>query len=218
MDLIKLRTEDPVRRHVDKDVDDEEMSPLEPPDALNPPGAGQSVAYEQMHPYLQEFRDEHKLCIAELEAVETALTQVQQHGPNQEAHQVFAHFFEFLETDLLPHNRREESGLFPLLARRLLESGEHSQGNEPTTGVDVLEADHMMFIQLSAAMFSLFGVSGYLNDQPSQRIVIEQGIQQGVALVEKLRLHIFREDEVIFSLAQNRISSEEFDRMPRKSK
>jgi hemerythrin-like domain-containing protein len=99
-----------------------------------------------------------------------------------------------------------------------LESGEHSQGNEPTTGVDVLEADHMMFIQLSAAMFSLFGVSGYLNDQPSQRIVIEQGIQQGVALVEKLRLHIFREDEVIFSLAQNRISSEEFDRMPRKSK
>lgn len=214
MEVIKLKVDgDPIQRNVEKGCEDEELSPMDPPEANAPPGEGLFVPFEEMHPALQHFRTEHELCLTELGKVELALERLQKEGPDDEANSALGRFFKFLETVLLPHSRQEERVLFPLLERRLIESGEHSGTNPPTTGVGVLETEHVQVIQLSAVMLNFFGVAGCLPDQKSQRIVLEAGIEQGKALVELLRTHISREDNIIFSLAHKLITTEEFDQM-----
>lgn len=214
MDVIKLKIkDDPIERDAEKGCEDEELSPMDPPEANAPPGEGLFVPFEEMHPALQHFRTEHELCVTELGKVELALERLQKKGPDEEANQALSRFFNFLEKVVLPHSRQEEKVLFPLLERRLIESGEHSDTNPPTTGVDVLEADHLHVAQLSAVMLNFFGVAGRLPDQQSQRIILEAGIEQGKALVDLLRTHITREDDVIFSLAHKLITTEEFDQM-----
>ncbi len=198
---------------VEKDCDDEGLSPMSPPDAYAPPGDDLHVPYEEMHPLLRELRDEHEEAIAELDTVEATLKRMQDDGPDADANRALGRFFAFMETVVFPHNRREERVLFPLAAQRLRESGEHSRGPAPTTGIDVLQAAHVLLIQLTAVMQDLFGIAGRLPDEDSQHVVIDAGIRRGLELVEVLRLHIFREDAVVFSLAHKLISTEEFDRL-----
>ncbi len=205
--------DDRIVRSVEKGDHDEGLSPMDPPDAYAPPGAGQSVPYEDMHPVLRRYRDEHATYLRELETFEGVLTTLQAHRPDHAANKALGHFFRFVETEVLPHNRREEKELFPLLAQRLLESGEHSQGPKPTTGVDILETDHLSLLQQSAVVLNFLHLVDRLPDQRSQRVVIDAAIQQGRALVTDLRLHIFREDDVMFSLAHRLITAEEFDRI-----
>jgi hemerythrin-like domain-containing protein len=216
MDLIKLE-KSAAKRQAEKGINDEGLSPMDPPEATAPPGQDLFVPYEQMHPYLQALRDEHKECVKELDRVEDALTQMQENGPGEEVGLIIEHFFHFVDDTLLPHNRREEKEFFPLLEQRLRESGEHSKGPENTTGVQVLESEHVDFIRLSSTMRACFGLAGHMPDPRSQRVVVEAGIQDGKAFVEQLRLHIFREDDVLFSLAHKLITSEEFDAMAAKA-
>ncbi len=188
-----------------------EASPFSPPDAYAPPGEGLSVPPEDLHPFLRAFHDEHRKFVAELDKVEQTLARVQERGPSRAADQALGAFFQCIETEVLPHNRREEEVFFPIMAQKLKEAGEHSRTDEATTGIDILRADHLHIVQLSAVMLNFFGIAGHLPDRASQRMVIEAGIRQGRALVEILRLHIFREDEVLFSLAHKLLTEEELD-------
>ena len=47
---------DIVKKNSSKGDHIEELSPMDPPSAYEPPGVGQSVPYEDMHPYLQRLR------------------------------------------------------------------------------------------------------------------------------------------------------------------
>ncbi len=186
---------------------------MDPPDAYAPPGEDQSVPYEQMHPILREYRDEHNAAIPQLDAFDEALVRMKEHGMDPEANVAIGRFFGFMAREILPHNRREERVLFPLLNERLLESGEHSQGRDKTTAIDVLEGDHVELVQMSAVVFNFFGLAARLVDAPSKKFVLDAAMQQAKELVDLLRLHIFREDEVVFALAHKLITAEEFDRM-----
>ncbi len=214
MTLIEIEDKrDRIRRKVEKGDHEEGLSPMDPPDAYAPPGEGQAVEYEDMHPLLQAFRDDHEQTVTELQAFEDALDNLRAHGPSSELHDALVKFFGFLEKVVLPHNRREEKVLFPLLGQRMIESGEHSKGPQPTTAVDILKADHLELLQLSAVMTNFFRIAPRLPDEASQHYVIDAAIRQGRTLVEQLRLHIFREDVVVFSLAQKLLNEEELDRM-----
>ncbi len=214
MTLVQIDDKrDRIRRNAEKGEIDEDLSPMDPPDAYAPPGEGQAVPYEEMHPFLQALRDEHEQCVEALQAFEDALDRLRQHGPSGEIHDELVKFFGILEKLVLPHNRREEKLLFPLLAQRFLESGEHSKGPQPTTAIDVLRGDHAEFLQISAVMTNFFRIAPRLPDEASQHYVIDAAIRQGRTLVEDLRLHIYREDVVVFSLAHKLLTSEELDQM-----
>ena len=213
-DLIKLRKkDDPIRRMVDKGDHDEGPSPMAPPDLYAPPGENQGVPYEDMHPFLQAFRDEHEAITEELSAFEGALAEILDSGPDREIEAVISSFFRTIDEKVIPHNRQEERELFPLLAKRLIENGEHSKGETPTTAIDVLTDDHLQLVQLSAVIFNFFAVASRLPDAKSRGIVFKAAVEQGQVLAELLRLHMFREDHVVFSLAHEYLSKEELDAM-----
>lgn len=212
MSLVKLHKKgDPIQRNVEKESMDDGMSPMSPPDAYSPPGADQAVPYEEMHAFLQAFRDEHASVREKVDAFEEALNKIQETGITREVNTAFQSFFRALDEEVFAHNRREEKELFPLLSKRLVENGEHSKGSAATTACDVLADDHVQLVQLAAISLNFFALASRLPDEQSRLLTFDAAIEQAKSLVELLRLHMFREDNVVFSLAHKYITAEEFD-------
>lgn len=178
------------------------------------------VPYERMPPMIQQFMDEHKKAVEEIDIFEQELLRFKKERwvMDQSMNQAFGQFFNFLDNNILSHNRREEKKLFPLLQERLLQSGEHSayekyfsdEASNSRTAVELMEDEHVTFIQFSALVFNFLSLAGKLPDIGSQSIVSDIAYEQGLQLIEMLRLHIQREDQTLFPLAVHLISEEEF--------
>jgi len=211
--LRVLNQTEPITRSVEKGDHEEGMSPYDPPEAYEPPGAGQSVPYDEMHPMLQALRDDHQACIAEMDRFDKALDENERNEDSVALGRAFKSFFEFVETEVLAHNRREETVLFPLLATRLIEDGECSTARAPITAVDALEEDHIRLLQASTLALNFLALAEHLADEKSRAYVVNTAIRTAKGFVKLLRLHIFREDNIVLSLAHKLISAEEFDDM-----
>lgn len=207
-----LKRTDPLKRNAEKGLESEEFSPMDPPDAYEATLVSE-VGYDQMHELIQHYMKEHKVCIEKLDSFEKALADFKDKGYqlSDEINTVFGEFFQFFDNNLLDHNQREEKQLFPLLHKRLIESGESGkgEGDYPQTAVDMMEDDHIKFIQLGALTFNLMGLATRLPDKLSTIFTYDVAYNNGRELIEMLRLHIFREDNILFPLAHQLISKEE---------
>ena len=212
MNIIFSET-DYIKRNAEKDTDGKpEYSPMDPPDAYRPPGI-QAVPYEELPLFLRHFCDEHKIILSELEKFESALIEIRKAGVNKGLNKMMADFFRFLDEKIVMHHLKEERVLFPLLHDRLLDKGEHSPGPVPETAIDMLENDHIKTMQLATLSFSLMGISSRLTDAASRAVLIDMAVEQGNSLIELLRLHIFREDNVVFALAHKYFTADDFKKM-----
>jgi hemerythrin-like domain-containing protein len=210
----KLKEEDPILRNATKDLDQEELSPMDPPEAheTNTPNA---VKPGEEHPLIQQYMKEHVAAIEVVDDFESAMNKFKEarYVLSDEINGSFRRFFGFFEKNLLDHNRREERELFPLLHQRLIEDGEHSESETPTTAVDMMEDDHVKFIQLAALAFNLLGLAARLPDPNSRHFTYDVAYDNARELIEMIRLHIYREDNVLFPLAHKLITSEELSAM-----
>jgi hemerythrin-like domain-containing protein len=68
-------------------------------------------------------------------------------------------------------------------------------------------------MQVATLAFSLMGIASRLTDPASRLILVDMAVEQGNSLIELMRLHIFREDNVVFALAQKHLSAEDFHKM-----
>jgi hemerythrin-like domain-containing protein len=166
-----------------------------------------------MHPFLRKLCEEHVLLSEELRVVEEAILSVQKTGFTGQVESTLRGFCQALGRDFIPHSRQEEALLFPLLHERLIADGEHSKGRVPTTAVDLMKDDHVKIIQLAAVILNFLRLAPHLTHQDSRLILQDAALRQAKSLVELLRLHVFREDNIVFSLAHRLISAEEFARM-----
>jgi len=188
-----------------------------------PPSTIDPVPYEKMPLMIRQFMDEHKKAVEEIDLFEQELLRFKKERwvMDQSMNQAFGRFFSYLDNNILAHNQREEKKLFPLLHKRLLESGEHSayekyfsdEGPNSRTAVELMEDEHVTFIQFSALVFNFLSLASRLPDIRSQSMVSDLAYEQGLQLIEMLRLHIQREDQTLFPLAVNLISEEEFEEM-----
>ncbi len=217
MDVHILNRIDPLRKQAERGLDaGQGLSPMDPPDAYAPPSV-EPVPAAELHPFLRKFRDEHVPFMEELNAFEAAILSIQKAGYTREADAKLRHFFHFFDQEFSPHHRREEAILFPLLHERLVASGEHGKGENPATAIDLMQDEHAKALQLAAVVVNFLGLVFRLPDERSGMIVLDAALEQGKNLVELLRLHVFREDNVVFSLAHRLISRAEFDEMQSKA-
>ena len=213
MEIHKLNRIDPLRKQAERGLDGGQgLSPMDPPDAYAPPSV-EPVPAADMHPFLRKFMDEHVPFMEELNAFEAAIVSIQKAGYTREADAKLRHFFHYFDQEFSPHHRREEATLFPLLHQRLIASGEHGKGSDVTTAIDLMQDEHAKALQLAAVVVNFLGLVFRLPDERSGMIVLDAALEQGNNLVELLRLHVFREDNVVFSLAHRLISRAEFDQM-----
>jgi hemerythrin-like domain-containing protein len=210
IDLKKIQKTDPVKRNVDKGLEHVEHSPMDPPSAYEQPGViEQKTVLEKP---IQVLVDEHKTALLQIDLFEKALVAFKtgKYVLTQEINQVFADFFKYFDNELLPHNDKEEKYLFPILHKRLIEAGEHSTGEIPMTAINVMEDDHVKFIQLGTLTFNLLGLATRLKDAASRIFVQDTAYENGRELIELLKLHIYREDHTLFPLAKKYMTPEEF--------
>ncbi len=212
IDLKKLAKTDPVKRNAEKGLEDSEHSPMDPPSAYEQPGKI-DASFESLDKPLQTFVNEHKDAVAQVEEFEKALVQFKTNGykVDQKINEIFGKFFKYFDEELLEHNRKEEKTLFPILNKKLLEAGEHSKGEHPVTAIDVMEDDHVKFIQLGALSFNLLGLATRIKDEGSRLFILDTACENARELIELLKLHIYREDFTLFPLAQKYLSKEEFE-------
>lgn len=209
--LKNLQHKEPVKRNVEKGLEDTEHSPMDPPSAYQQPGTVELPA-GGMDPAIREFVDEHKVAIKQAEDFEKALVQFKTTGykVDHKTNEIFSDFFKYFDTELLPHNDKEEKALFPLLNQRLIEAGEHSKGETKLTAIDVMEDDHVKFIQLGALSFNLLGLATRIKDDASRIFILDTAYETARELIELLKLHIYREDHTLFPLAQKYLNKQEF--------
>jgi hemerythrin-like domain-containing protein len=208
-----IKTKDPIKRHVEKGIEEnEEFSPMDSPDAYDTNYTIADVDLEGMADSLGSLIDEHKEVVNKLENFEASLIEFKKDGfrMTKEINDSFADFFSFFDSNILVHNRKEERHLFPILKQRLIESGEHSKEAIPKTPVDLMEDDHVKFIQLASLTFNILGLATRLPDNRSRMLTFDVAYNSGIELVELLRLHIYREDNILFPLAQKLLTKTEF--------
>lgn len=217
MEVHKLHRLDPLHKQAETGLDIAQgLSPMDPPDAYAPASIA-PVPVEALHPLLRKFRDEHVPFMEELNAFEAAILSIQKNGYAKEADAKLRHFFHYLDQEFTPHSRREEATLFPLLRERLIASGEHGSGSAPATATEVMEDEHAKAMQLAAVVVNFLGLVFRLPDERSAVVVLDAALEQGKNLVELLRLHVFREDNIVFPLAHRLISTAEFGQMQAKA-
>jgi len=208
----KLKEEDPILRNAVKDENMEELSPMDPPEAYSKERSQiKGVDMDNLNPCLTLFIDEHKNLVKVVEELDIALNNFREakYILSEETNAVFNKFFNYFDAEILPHNRKEERYLFPILNERMLESGEHGLDN--ITAVDLMEDDHVKFIQLGSLVFNFLGLAARLRDGHSRYLVLDIAYHNAKELVELLRLHVFREDNTIFPLSQKLLTKEELD-------
>ncbi len=210
----KLKETDPIRRKVEKKLEISEHSPMDPPEAYDKESANvDGIGYSDMASPLKSMMDEHKELNQYTEKFESALGEFHQSKYNftQDISDKFNEFFLYFDNHILPHNRKEERYLFPILHAKLVEDGEHGTGDDKMTAVDLMEDDHVKFIQLATLTFNLLGLASRLPDASSRGITFDLAYHNGKELIELLRLHVFREDNTVFPLAQKLLTTEELD-------
>lgn len=208
-----LKRIDPVKKQPLQGVTAlEGMSPMDPPDAYAPPNIT-PVALEDMHPFLRQLVTEHRPLLGEVDAFENAILSIQKSGYTKEADGQLKFFLNFFDEEFIAHNRREEATLFPLLRQRLLASAEHGSGDAAQTPVDLMQDEHIKAAQLAAVILNFLGLAFRFSDVKTRLIVLDAALEQSRFLVELLRLHVFREDNLIFPLAQQLITAAEFEQM-----
>jgi len=209
---------DYIKRFVEKGTGgDPVYSPMVPPEAYKPP-AMEGVSYDELHPALQLFMDEHKSTLTKIDELEATLIEIKKEGVNRERNKKLGEFFEFLDDKIVLHNLKEERVLFPFIHDRMIDNGEHGTGLIPDTAVDMLENDHIKMMELATLTFSLMGISSRLTDSVSIALLVDTAVEQGLSLVELLRLHIFREDNVVFPLVHKYLTKDDFNEISRQMK
>lgn len=208
-----LTNEDPIRRFVGKD-NSEELSPMDPPDAYSPKNI-EAIPYEKLHPFLQELIDEHKAFTYALSQFEEAMISWRKNNwIFTDAIDVgLKQFFTFFDENVPKHNQKEEKIFFPMLNKKLIESGEHSSTDDSFTGINLMEDEHIKVAQAAAIVFNFLGLGSRLPDKRSQEITFVAAFEQGIAIVETMKLHIFREENMLFSQAMQLFTDFEFDKL-----
>jgi iron-sulfur cluster repair protein YtfE (RIC family) len=211
----ELKKSDPIIRNVEKGLEDIEQSPMDPPNAYDEQAIVNSEGDKPLPKLLQSLKDEHWTATEKINAFEKALKEFKESHYNmtQEINSSLSEFFEYFDNNIINHNMKEEKVLFPLLHERLIASGEHSKSDPPKTSIDLMEDDHNKFLQLGALTFNLLGLASRISHAESRMFIFDTAYNNGRELIELLKLHIFREDNTLFPLANKLIAEDEFFRM-----
>lgn len=201
-----------LNRFVSKDLEETELSPFDPPNAYKPLNV-ETVPYDKMHPFLKNLIDEHEAFTNVLIGFETALINWKKNNWNfnSEIDYGLKQFFTFFDERVPLHNQKEEKKLFPLLHKKLIESGEHNAIDSSLTGINLMEDEHIKVAQAAAIVFNFLGLGSRLPDKLSQEITFEAAYQQGMAIIETMKLHIFREENILFPQAMKLFTLSEFE-------
>jgi len=191
----------------------DEASPFSPPEAYSPPKVDEEIPYEDMHPLIQSLMSEHKAYSIKITEFEETLSMIEGGKVDKEVDERLRDFFSYFDDEIRTHHLNEEKTLFPIISQKMFEEGSHSKGDDNFNVIDVLEDEHIKSIQLAAVTFNLFALFSRIPDERSRIMILDVALTQAKDLVELLKVHIFREDTIIFTYAHKNLTNDELTKL-----
>ncbi|MDP3879908.1 MAG: hemerythrin domain-containing protein [Dehalococcoidales bacterium] len=144
------------------------------------------------------LKEEHQAVLEKLAALESAIGNLEQRESISASLRELASFF---EVDFWVHFDKEEKALFPEFDNFM------PRGSGPLA---VMLDEHEVLRDTNEAMQQAIG--SYLGDEDSAEV--RQAIRQyGSHFIEFLRGHIFKEDSILFSMADMHLNPAQNDRV-----
>ncbi|HPQ08766.1 MAG TPA: hemerythrin domain-containing protein [Bacteroidia bacterium] len=212
--MSTINKNDPIKRVAEKLAQDEGMSPMSPPDYKDAPAKPAEIPFDELPVSIQKLVKEHQEVLEQINSFENAMQEFRSSNYHYtpELSKQFSKFFEYMDKHILPHHEKEEKFLFPILEKYLIKSGEHSKymssGNYETS-VDLMEDDHLKFLQVASVVFNLLGIYVRIPDPTSRDIIADIVYSKSIEMIELLKTHIYQEDTIIFPQCAKFFSSEE---------
>ncbi len=201
---------DPLKRNVEKGLEEDNPSPMDPPE-FYAPSTVKPVAIEDMPKFLRDLIEDHDRFLKIFSVFENAFIELKTNKWvfTPEISSAFKSFFQMMDHEVATHTKKEEKAFFPFLYEKFLAVGEHSPVAKPTTPVDVMEADHERVEQSTVLVFNLLGLAPRMKNQEDREFLFEMAFEQGQEIVEVMKLHIYKENTTLFPLACQLLSEEE---------
>jgi regulator of cell morphogenesis and NO signaling len=201
---------DPIKRFVEHGVEELPSSPMDPPEAYKPL-CDDKIPVGELAPFLQELCEEHEKYLKVLSVFDNALVSLKKNKwkMTPEISMALKEYFQFVDESVRLHNRKEERALFPILWQRLLESGECGVGDAPVTPVDIMEEEHQKVSQSMSLVFNFLGLAPRMKDTKDRDLLFEHVFGLGQEIVETMKLHIFRENTILFPMAQRLLTEDD---------
>ena len=169
------------------------------------------IAYENMHPFLQELIDEHNVYTKKLNAFEEAIAIIESGKVDKDIDEKLRQFFSYFDEQIVSYDQEGEKYLFAKVSKKMTEA-------ENISIMGSLENDHMKSIQMAAVAFNMLALFSRIPDENSRFIILDMALKQAKELLELLRVHIYREDTMIFPYAQRNFTDEELTEIQQRSK
>lgn len=206
-----INQNDPLKKQekVEK-LNNDTMSPMAPPEAYEG-STPKDLGRNSDNKFLQELEQDHIEFMAHINSFISAMHDAKEKKKIEaDCLRRILSFFEYFDKEFVIHNKKEERYLFPILTKRLIESGEHSVGlGERTTPIDILESEHMQALQLGAIISNAIEILPRIKNEDAHYSILANAVNKGFVLAELLKLHIHREDNIIFVLAKNLLTDED---------
>lgn len=149
---------------------------------------------------IARFMEEHQHALRELNAMLLSSRELKQQGFTTAAYERLRAATHFINEDIRAHNRNEEKALFPLLEERIGPSG-------PTA---VMRAEHQ---QLWQALEDLEKNLDHLVESPADTGITNRVSELSGFIHDFLQQHIFKEDNILYPMARELLTSEEMSQI-----
>lgn len=154
---------------------------------------------------IEELMECHQHVLKQLEALERAGKEVSEKGLSDEARSIYSKFFDFANTSLALHTRDEEQALFPLLTPRICAHACGAHGG--VTPVEVMMSNHKDVHAAIDVIRTLLELAKKSEDR-EKLFASEIAVKTGF-IVETMRDHIWKEDNVLYAIARQAMPAEE---------
>jgi regulator of cell morphogenesis and NO signaling len=165
-----------------------------------------SEAMEITNP-IEKLIECHDQILTQLSLFDRSLSAVEKHGVvglTSEKKNI-GETFEFIETTIALHTRDEEDGLFPTLQGKLQARSE----GEANTPVDVMESEHRTVEEVTTRIKRIVPM---IEENPSSEdtpLLLDEFLKKGHWLIQAYQRHIWKENNILFPMADQLLSVEE---------
>lgn len=141
---------------------------------------------------------EHNECLRHLARMENAAEYIQTNGFSHEAYTQIAATIRFIDTVMRQHDEKEEKYVFSMMDRHV------------TGAPQVMRNEHR---ELWIAFKQLIRTVEDIEEGRLHGTSIVELVQSAEAVVEHLTSHITKENEVVFPMAKQMLTKEEYDEL-----
>ena len=110
---------------------------------------------------------------------------------DREVDEKLRQFFSYFDDQIVSYNQEGEKYLFARISKKMT-------ADEDFDVIDFLETDHVKSIQMAAVAFNMLALFLRIPDEKSRFIILDIALNQAKELLELLKVHIYREDTMIF--------------------